>query len=60
MQQALAQPAARALDHGANAVLGVRFDTAEVGHDMSEIVAYGTAVIVERVHSRPTASLRKP
>ena len=32
---------------GANAIVGVRFNTAEVGHDMSEIVAYGTAVVLE-------------
>jgi uncharacterized protein YbjQ (UPF0145 family) len=32
---------------GAHAVIGVRFDTAEVGHDMTEIVAYGTAVLIE-------------
>jgi uncharacterized protein YbjQ (UPF0145 family) len=30
----------------ANAIVGVRFTTAEVGHDMSEIVAYGTAVVI--------------
>lgn len=32
---------------GANAVVDVRFDTSEVGNTMNEIVAYGTAVIVE-------------
>jgi uncharacterized protein YbjQ (UPF0145 family) len=31
---------------GANAVLGVRFDSTEIGNNMSEIVAYGTAVRV--------------
>lgn len=31
---------------GANAIVGVRFNTAEVGHEMSEIVAYGTAVVI--------------
>ncbi len=31
---------------GFDALVGVRFDTAEVGHDMVEVVAYGTAVIV--------------
>jgi uncharacterized protein YbjQ (UPF0145 family) len=30
---------------GANAVLGVRFDSTEIGSNMSEIVAYGTAAI---------------
>jgi uncharacterized protein YbjQ (UPF0145 family) len=33
---------------GANAVLMMRFDSAEIGQTMSEIVAYGTAVVIER------------
>jgi uncharacterized protein YbjQ (UPF0145 family) len=32
---------------GANAVISMRFDSSELGGSMSEIVAYGTAVIVE-------------
>src|SRR4029079_12707081 len=32
---------------GANAVLSMRFDSSELGSTMSEIVAYGTAVVVE-------------
>ena len=31
---------------GANAVTMMRFDSSEIGQTMSEIVAYGTAVIV--------------
>jgi uncharacterized protein YbjQ (UPF0145 family) len=31
---------------GANAVIMMRFDSAEIGQTMSEIVAYGTAVVV--------------
>lgn len=31
---------------GANAVVAMRFDSSEIGDTMSEIVAYGTAVIV--------------
>ena len=31
---------------GANAVLGMRFDSSELGQSMSEIVAYGAAVSV--------------
>jgi uncharacterized protein YbjQ (UPF0145 family) len=31
---------------GATAVIGVRFDSAEVGHEMVEVVAYGTAVVL--------------
>lgn len=32
---------------GANAVLTMRFDSAEIGQTMSEIVAYGTAAVIE-------------
>ena len=32
---------------GANAILMMRFDGSEIGQTMSEIVAYGTAVVVE-------------
>jgi len=32
---------------GANAVLMMRYDSAEIGDTMSEIVAYGTAAVVE-------------
>ena len=45
-REALARMAAEAAGLGANAVVGMRFDTAEVGHDMVEVVAYGTAVIM--------------
>jgi len=34
---------------GANAVIMMRFDSAEIGQTMSEIVAYGTAAVIERV-----------
>lgn len=32
---------------GANAIIMMRFDSSELGQTMSEIVAYGTAVVVE-------------
>ena len=32
---------------GANAVAMMRFDSSEIGNYMSEIVAYGTAVVIE-------------
>ncbi len=31
---------------GANAVLGMRFDSEEVGAGLAEILAYGTAVVI--------------
>ena len=32
---------------GANAITMMRFDSSEMGQTMSEVVAYGTAVIIE-------------
>src|SRR5215813_7998391 len=32
---------------GANAIVRMQFDSSEIGQTMSEIVAYGTAVIVQ-------------
>lgn len=34
---------------GANGVIMMRFDSGEIGTNMSEIVAYGTAVVLEKV-----------
>ena len=34
---------------GANAIIGVRYDATELSEMMTEVLAYGTAVIVERV-----------
>jgi uncharacterized protein YbjQ (UPF0145 family) len=31
---------------GGNAVIGMRFDSSEIGQSLTEIVAYGTAVVV--------------
>jgi uncharacterized protein YbjQ (UPF0145 family) len=38
-----------ALEKGANAVVGMRFDCNEIGNIMSEIAAYGTAVRIEKI-----------
>jgi uncharacterized protein YbjQ (UPF0145 family) len=32
---------------GANAIVGMRFDSSEIGNSLTEIVAYGTAVVVQ-------------
>ncbi len=32
---------------GANAIVGVRYDATELGENMTEVLAYGTAVVVE-------------
>src|SRR5215468_3288662 len=39
-----------AIDQGANAVLGMRFDSGELMQNTNEIVAYGTAVVIAPVH----------
>ena len=46
-RQALDRLVQNATMAGANAVLSMRFDSSEIANSMSEIVAYGTAVVVE-------------
>ena len=46
-RQALDRMVANATLMGANAVISMRFDSSELNNSMSEIVAYGTAVVVE-------------
>jgi uncharacterized protein YbjQ (UPF0145 family) len=41
---------------GANAVLSMRFDSSEIGQTMSEIVAYGTAVVLVPDSSAPATA----
>ena len=36
-------------EHGANAIIGVRYDATEVMQGVTEVLAYGTAVQVERI-----------
>jgi uncharacterized protein YbjQ (UPF0145 family) len=42
---------ANATAMGANAILMMRFDSSEIGQTMSEIVAYGTAAVIEPVRT---------
>ena len=46
-RQALDRLVQNATLMGANAVISMRFDSSELAGTMSEIVAYGTAVVVE-------------
>ena len=48
-REALAQMGREAEELGANAVNGLRFDSAEVGLEMVEVVAYGTAVVLQNL-----------
>lgn len=45
-RHALERLVQHAQDLGGNAVIGVRFDSSDVGDGLAEIVAYGTAVVV--------------
>jgi uncharacterized protein YbjQ (UPF0145 family) len=45
-REAIARMVAEAQQRGANAVVGLRFDST-VGADQREVAAYGTAVVVE-------------
>ncbi|HKV55154.1 MAG TPA: YbjQ family protein [Candidatus Binataceae bacterium] len=47
-QQAIERLKLAAKEKGGNAILAMRFDCNEIADLMSEIVAYGTAVIVRR------------
>jgi uncharacterized protein YbjQ (UPF0145 family) len=45
--QAIERLEAHAKSLGANAVVGVGFDTSEMAANMTEVLAYGTAVVIE-------------
>ncbi len=47
-RHALDRLVTNATQMGANAVLMMRFDSSEIGQTMSEIVAYGTAAVIEK------------
>jgi len=47
-RQAIDRLVTNATAMGANAVVMMRFDSSEIGQFMSEIVAYGTAVVLEK------------
>jgi uncharacterized protein YbjQ (UPF0145 family) len=46
-EQALDRMAVEAEELGANAVVNIRFSTSEIMNGAAEIMAYGTAVVVE-------------
>jgi uncharacterized protein YbjQ (UPF0145 family) len=52
-RQAIDRMVQNAAAMGANAVTMMRFDSTEMGRSMSEIVAYGTARVVEWLPSDP-------
>lgn len=48
-KQAMDRMIINANQMGANAIVMMRYDSSEIGSSMSEIVAYGTAVVVETI-----------
>jgi uncharacterized protein YbjQ (UPF0145 family) len=51
--EALVRMRGEALALGANAVVGLRYDTAEIGASANEVVAYGTAVTIRAASTGP-------
>lgn len=56
-EEAFALMLQHAADHGANAVIGMRYDANEVMDGVTEVLAYGTAVIVEHSPQLPTGEV---
>ncbi|MEO6801647.1 MAG: YbjQ family protein [Granulicella sp.] len=48
-QDAFAMMMQHAAEHGANAIIAARYDANELMQGVTEVLAYGTAVIVERI-----------
>ncbi|MCX6559081.1 MAG: YbjQ family protein [Candidatus Aminicenantes bacterium] len=48
-EEAFEMMVAHAQERGANAVIGIRYDATEVMQGVSEVLCYGTAVVVEPV-----------
>ena len=47
-QQVIDRMCEEAETKGANAIVAMRFDSSEMGNQLTEVVAYGTAVVVRR------------
>lgn len=48
-KQAIDRLVLNASSMGANAIVMMRFDSSEIGQNMSEVLAYGTAVVIEKL-----------
>ena len=48
-KEALDRMIKNANEMNANAIIMMRYDSGEIGQNMSEIVAYGTAVVIEKL-----------
>ncbi|MCL6564421.1 MAG: heavy metal-binding domain-containing protein [Firmicutes bacterium] len=54
-QHAVERMIAQAVELGANAVVGAAFDSSELGQSLSEVLAYGTAVVVVPEEATPSS-----
>jgi len=45
-QDAFERMCAHATERGANAIIGMRYDATEIGQGITEVLCYGTAVVV--------------
>ena len=52
-QEAFALMCQHAVELGANGVVAMRYDATEVGDGVSEVLAYGTAVVIEAQATPP-------
>jgi uncharacterized protein YbjQ (UPF0145 family) len=59
-EQALELMMQHAMARGANAVIGVRYDSNELMQGVTEVLVYGTAVVVEKAHPRRERKRQKP
>ena len=55
--QAINRMKEQAASMGANAVISVAFDSSELMNSMTEVLAYGTAVVIEK-DTQPTTPVR--
>jgi len=57
-KEAMDRMTKNASEMDANAIIMMRFDSGEIGQNMSEIVAYGTAVLVEKIWLKNLVNLK--
>jgi uncharacterized protein YbjQ (UPF0145 family) len=48
-QDAFSRMCGHAIEHGANAIIAMRYDANELTQGVTEVLAYGTAVVVEKL-----------
>ncbi|MFV0425456.1 MAG: YbjQ family protein [Beutenbergiaceae bacterium] len=55
-QEVMSRMVQQATERGANAIIGMRFDTGDIAQAFSEVCAYGTAVVVKPIAQGPDAT----